>query len=354
MLTDHAGVVPRLRDLSKLSISCLQSILLCDRLLAAAALLTSRPLSRDPSVVLFSCSQTESGTTGQLTFALAYSLFSTLRYGFEESNKTPLLPAQADAKDKEYYSYIPKATVLIAEELEAEGVAMSEREIKAVVNKGAAVYKPRLEEKKPAKKREPVGKTGATPDGKAARTTAAAAASSAAPRARRSASAAPAAAAAAARPAPRAPPPPPSAKPAGRRGSPPSATRTDTAAVNTSADTALARSDEKILTALAELQSASAKGTDSPSVTFSPLKQTITASSAELVARIEKMEDTIVNALLEKNKALSAKVTKLERELAEVNVKYEGEHRLLDEKSSQNTRLQEQLDTVMARFLAKF
>ena len=50
----------------------------------------------------------------------------------------------------------------------------------------------------------------------------------------------------------------------------------------------------------------------------------------------------------------TAKVTKLENELAEVNVKYEGEHRLLEDKSAQNLRLQEQLDTVMARFLAKF
>ncbi len=66
------------------------------------------------------------------------------------------------------------------------------------------------------------------------------------------------------------------------------------------------------------------------------------------------MEDTIVNALLEKNKALTIKVTKLEKELAEVNIKYEGDRRVLEEKTQQALRLQEQLDSVMARFLAKF
>ena len=88
-------------------------------------------------------------------------------------------------------------------------------------------------------------------------------------------------------------------------------------------------------------------------MTFSPLKEVIHTSHSGLVSRIEGMEESLKEALIEKNRALATKAARLETELATLRVTAESDRRLLAEKSAQLVRVQESLDTVMERFLSK-
>ena len=59
------------------------------------------------------------------------------------------------------------------------------------------------------------------------------------------------------------------------------------------------------------------------------------------------MEESLKEALIEKNRALATKAARLETELATLRVTAESDRRLLGEKSAQLVRVQESLDSVM-------
>jgi hypothetical protein len=291
----------------------------------------------------------ESWPIGPLTVAMVYSAWSTLKGAFEDTYTTVLSPEAALELDGQYYASARKITSVITSELSAEGVSIAQHQIDGVVRKGAAVFAPQY--KKKSDKRPATAGTGGTPDvkrGKAPEadrmtrrsssatppvTVAAATKASAAAAAAANATAAAAAAAAVEK----------NAKAAAKKAA--------------AADEAQEQSNVKIMTMLAGLTAASqVPSTPSPvqQLSFSPIKQAINSTSANLVSKIEAIEQQLAGDLIEKLRRLTKENRQLSDELAALRVTSGTAEAMLVEKSAQCTRLQASLDNVMTRFLAKF
>ena len=89
-------------------------------------------------------------------------------------------------------------------------------------------------------------------------------------------------------------------------------------------------------------------------LSFSPIKQAINSTSANLVSKIEAIEQQLAGDLIEKLRRLTKENRQLTDELAALRVTSGTAEAMLVEKSAQCTRLQASLDNVMTRFLAKF
>jgi hypothetical protein len=127
------------------------------------------------------------------------------------------------------------------------------------------------------------------------------------------------------------------------------------------ADEAQEQSNVKIMTMLAGLTAASqVPSTPSPvqQLSFSPIKQAINSTSANLVSKIEAIEQQLAGDLIDKLRRLTKENRQLSDELAALRVTSGTDEltaeAMLVEKSAQCTRLQASLDNVMTRFLAKF
>ena len=297
----------------------------------------------------------ESWPIGPLTVAMAYSAWSTLKVAFEGTYTTVLSPDATHDLDGQYYASARKITAVIISALAAEGASIAPRHIDDVVRKGAALFAP-MYKKKPEKRAATAG-TGGTPDVKRGK----------APEAerltRRSVSALPPAppvtkaGAAAAAKATAAAEAAAAAKAAAAVTAAVEKTTKAAAKLAAATDEAHEQSNVKILTMLAGLTAASqVPSTPSPvqQLSFSPIKQAINSTSANLVSKIEAIEQQLAGDLIEKLRRLTKENRQLSDELAALRVTSGTAEAMLVEKSAQCTRLQASLDNVMTRFLAKF
>lgn len=297
----------------------------------------------------------ESWPIGPLTVAMAYSAWSTLKVAFEGTYTTVLSPDATHDLDGQYYASARKITAVIISALAAEGASIAPRHIDDVVRKGAALFAP-MYKKKPEKRAATAG-TGGTPDVKRGK----------APEAerltRRSVSALPPAppvtkaGAAAAAKASAAAEAAATAKAAAAVTAAVERTTKAAAKLAAATDEAHEQSNVKILTMLAGLTAASqVPSTPSPvqQLSFSPIKQAINSTSANLVSKIEAIEQQLAGDLIEKLRRLTKENRQLSDELAALRVTSGTAEAMLVEKSAQCTRLQASLDNVMTRFLAKF